>query len=157
MRLLAFQIGKDISYNELARALNVNVKTVQRYLELLEKTYVIFSLRGFSKNLRKEYIKSPRYYFWDNGIRNALIANFNPLNLRNDIGVLWENFCITERIKFNHYTNQSCNTFFWRTYDMQEIDYLEECGGRLLAFEIKWQEKKIKIPPAFKNSYYNFK
>ena len=153
LRLIAFQIGYDISFSELASKLNVNKKTVMRYLELLEKCYVIFSLHGFSRNLRNEYTKSPRYYFWDNGIRNVLISNFNSLNLRDDIGKLWENYCISERLKKNHYRQQMVNHYFWRTYDQKEIDLIEEAGGNLTGFEFKWTESKTKVPKHFLNSY----
>ena len=126
LRLVAFQIGNDLSYSELAKQLRVNVRTIQRYLGILEKTYVLFSLRGWSKNLRKEISKSPRYYFWDNGIRNVIISNFNNLDKRNDTGQLWENFCISERLKYQHYKQIYTNNYFWRTYDQQEIDLIEE-------------------------------
>jgi predicted AAA+ superfamily ATPase len=153
LRLIAFQIGNDISFSELASKLNVNKKTVMRYLELLEKCYVIFSLHGFSRNLRNEYTKSPRYYFWDNGIRNVLISNFNSLNLRDDIGKLWENYCISERLKKNHYRQQMVNHYFWRTYDQKEIDLIEESGGKLTGFEFKWAESKTKTPQQFLDAY----
>jgi uncharacterized protein len=153
LRLIAFQIGNDISFSELASKLNVNKKTVMRYLELLEKCYVIFSLNGFSRNLRNEYTKSPRYYFWDNGIRNVLISNFNPLNLRDDIGKLWENYCISERLKKTHYQQIAVNHYFWRTYDQKEIDLIEESGGNLTGFEFKWTESKTKIPRQFVDAY----
>lgn len=155
LRLIAFQIGNDISYNELATSLGVHGKTVARYLELLEKSYIIFSLPGFSKNLRKEYTKTPRYYFWDNGVRNAIIANFNPLNSRDDAGKLWENFCMSERRKFTEYTNMFVNRYFWRTYDQKEIDYLEEREGKLYAFEIKWGKDDVKAPKLFLETYPN--
>ncbi|MCD4670918.1 MAG: DUF4143 domain-containing protein, partial [Actinomycetia bacterium] len=138
-----FQIGQDVSYSELASNLNVNKKTVMRYLELLEKSYVIFSHQGFSRNLRKEYSKSPRYYFWDNGIRNSLISNYNGLNLRDDVGKLWENFCITERTKYLKYKQISANKFFWRTYEKKEIDLIEERGGQLYAFECIYSKKNV--------------
>jgi len=155
LRLIAFQIGHDISYSELASKLNVNKKTVMRYLELLEKSYILFSLHGFSKNLRKEYTKSPRYYFWDNGIRNAVISNYNRLTLRNDVGQLWENFAVSERIKFTGYKQIHCNHFFWRTYDQKEIDLIEERGGKLFAYECKYtkSEKQIKPPKDFLVNY----
>jgi len=153
LRLIAFQIGQDVSYSELASNLNVNKKTVMRYLELLEKSYVIFSHHGFSRNLRKEYSKSPRYYFWDNGIRNSLISNYNGLNLRDDVGKLWENFCITERTKYLKYKQISANKFFWRTYEKKEIDLIEERGGQLYAFECKYSKKNVKVPKDFINSY----
>ena len=153
LRQIAFQIGQDVSYSELASNLNVNKKTVMRYLELLEKSYVIFSLQGFSRNLRKEYTKSPRYYFWDNGIRNSLISNYNNLNSRDDVGKLWENYCISERIKYLKYKQISANKFFWRTYDQKEIDLIEERGGKLYAFECKFSEKDAKAPKEFFKTY----
>lgn len=155
LRLIAFQIGNDISYNELASNLHVNKKTVQRYLYILEKAFIIFPLHGFSRNLRKEYSKTPRYYFWDNGIRNILINNLNPVNIRDDIGKLWENYCIAERLKISHYTRQVVAHYFWRTYDQQEIDLIEEKGGTLSGFEFKWAKTKVKPPPAFTNAYKN--
>jgi predicted AAA+ superfamily ATPase len=156
LRLIAFQIGSDISYSELARQLGVNVRTVQRYLDILEKTFVVFSLRGFSRNLRKEISKSPRYYFWDNGIRNTIISSYGDLNTRNDIGQLWENFCISERMKRQQYNCLYYNNYFWRTYDQQEIDLIEEYGGTLHAYEFKWVNRKAKIPVAFRQAYENF-
>lgn len=153
LRLIAFQIGHDISYSELAVNLSVSKQTVIRYLDLLEKSYIVFSLPGFSRNLRKEYSKTPRYYFYDNGIRNCLISNFNSINLRNDIGQLWENYCVTERIKRNSYKNVYSNYFFWRTYDRQEIDLLEERDGKLYAFEFKWKQHKKFPPIAFQKTY----
>lgn len=155
LRLVAFQIGNDISYTELANNLSVNKKTVMRYLELLEKSFVVFPLYGFSRNLRKEYTKTPRYFFWDNGIRNAVIANYNRLIQRDDVGKLWENFCIVERIKKTMYKNIYSNRYFWRTYDQKEIDYLEERGGKLYGFEFKWREKKVKPPDDFLTTYSN--
>lgn len=153
LRLIAFQIGNDISFSELASRLNVNKRTVMRYLELLEKCYVLFSLHGFSRNLRNEYTKSPRYYFWDNGIRNILISNFNPLNLRDDIGRLWENYCIAERLKKTDYHQQTVSHYFWRTYDQKEIDLIEESGGQLTGFEFKWTESRNKKPNQFLEAY----
>ncbi len=153
LRLIAFQIGNDISYSELANRLQVNVRTVQRYLSLLEKMFIVFSLPGFSRNMRNEYTKTPRYYFWDTGIRNCLISNFNDLNLRDDVGKLWENYCIAERIKKAEYTPVPANRFFWRTYSQQEIDLLEEREGKLYGYEFKWKEGKSKVPPQFAKSY----
>lgn len=155
LRLIAFQIGNDVSHNELANTLGVSKNTIARYLELLEKCYILFSLQSFSRNLRKEISKSKRYFFWDNGIRNVVISNFNRLQLRDDIGRLWENYCISERMKRNHYLAQPCNYYFWRTYDQQEIDLIEESGGELRGFEFKWSEKKIKTPRLFLNTYDN--
>jgi len=155
LRLIAFQIGHDISYSELAKQLKVNVRTVQRYLDILEKTFVLFSVRGFSRNLRKEISKSPRYYFWDNGIRNIIIANFNDLKMRQDSGQLWENFCMSERLKYLHNNQILTNYYFWRTYDKQEIDLIEERSGNIYAFEFKFGNKKTKIPPIFASTYPN--
>jgi len=153
LRLIAFQIGADISYSELASRLNVNVRTVQRYLNILEKMFIIFSLPGFSRNMRNEYSKTPRYYFWDNGIRNSIISNFNQLHIRNDSGQLWENYCISERQKFLSFNRISANRFFWRTYTQKEIDYLEERDGMLYAYELKLSEKKTKMPATFTQNY----
>ncbi|MDO9128339.1 MAG: ATP-binding protein [Anaerolineales bacterium] len=144
LRLLAFQIGQEVSLAEVASSLAVNHKTVERYLDLLEKVFVIFKVRGFSRNLRKEISKNSRYYFYDNGVRNSLIQNFNPLALRNDVGQLWENFLMVERMKANHYASRATNTYFWRTYDQKEIDCVEERGGRLYGYEFKWKGEMRK-------------
>ena len=153
LRLIAFQIGHDISYSEIASRLQVNVRTVQRYLNILEKMFIIFSLPGFSRNMRNEFTKTPRYYFWDNGIRNALIANLNPINIRNDSGQLWENYCISERQKFLSFNRITANRFFWRTYTQKEIDYIEERGGSLYAYEMKYSGKSSKVPAVFMENY----
>lgn len=153
LRLIAFQIGYDISYSEIASRLQVNVRTVQRYLNILEKMYIIFSLPGFSRNMRNEFTKTPRYYFWDNGIRNSLIANLNPINIRNDSGQLWENYCISERQKFLSFNRITANRFFWRTYTQKEIDYIEERGGSLYAYEMKYSGKSSKVPAVFMENY----
>jgi predicted AAA+ superfamily ATPase len=144
LRLLAFQIGQEVSVAELAASLALNRQTVERYLDLLEKVFVIFRVGGFSRNLRKEVTKNARYYFYDNGVRNSLIQNFNPLHLRNDVGQLWENFLVVERRKANQMRGRMVNTYFWRTYDQKEIDYLEESGGRLEGYEFKWQETALR-------------
>jgi predicted AAA+ superfamily ATPase len=153
LKLLAFQIGRDVSLSELASNLDIDYKTVARYLDLLEKSFVIVTLSGFSRNLRKEISKSRRYFFLDNGIRNAVISNFNTLDKRNDGGELWENFLLMERIKKNHYTRQFKNLYFWRTYDQKEIDLIEEEGGKLSAFEFKYGKKSAKEPGEFLESY----
>jgi predicted AAA+ superfamily ATPase len=153
LRNLAFQICNDVSYNELAMNLHTTVKTVQRYLDILEKSFIIFRLHGFSRNLRKEINKSPRFYFWDNGIRNAVISRFEPLQLRDDQGQLWENFCIAERIKKHIYREQFSSYYYWRTYDQQEIDLIEEDGPRLSAFEFKWNSKPASVPRGFARNY----
>jgi predicted AAA+ superfamily ATPase len=153
LRLLAFQVGNDISYSELASNLQVSHHTIQRYLTLLEQTFVIFSLHGFSRNLRKEYSKAPRFYFWDNGIRNTIINNYSQLNARDDAGKLWENFCQSERMKINHYRGRHLSSYFWRTYDQKEIDLIEDSMGALAAFEFKWGTKPAKAPHAFSQAY----
>lgn len=153
LRQIAFQIGHDVSYAELAGNLNAHPKTVRRYLELLEKTFILFPLPGFSRNLRKEYTKTPRYYFWDNGVRNIIISNFNALHLRPDAGQLWENYCVAERIKRNRYRNVLANYFYWRTYDQKEIDLVEERRGKLTGFEMKWGRAKAKKPKDFLENY----
>lgn len=139
LRLLAFQIGQEVSLAELATSLALNRQTVERYLDLLEKVFVIFKVGGFSRNLRKEVTKNPRYYFYDNGVRNSLIQNFNSLALRNDVGQLWENLLLMERRKANQVAGRAVNAYFWRTYDQKEIDYVEEHGGKLYGCEFKWQ------------------
>ena len=153
LRMLAFQIGKEVSVNELAKNVGLNKLTVERYLDLLTKVFVIYRIEGYSRNLRKEISKSPRYYFWDNGIRNTLVANFNTLTLRNDIGELWENYVISERLKLQHYQGWLSNNYFWRTYDQQEIDWIEERDGGLFAFEMKYQKKTVKAPGAWTSNY----
>jgi len=147
LKLLAFQVGGEVAHNELATQLRIDVKTVGRYLDLLEKSFVIYRLGGFSRNSRKEITKKNKYYFLDNGIRNAVIAQFNPLNLRNDIGQLWENFLVTERLKKRAYRNIYGNAYFWRTYQRAEIDIVEERAGKLFGTEIKWAPKKRVKPP----------
>ena len=153
LQLLALQIGQTISFNELGAQLGFNRKTIERYLDLLEKTYIIYRLQGFSKNLRKEISKNPKYYFWDNGIRNALIANFNPLHLRNDVGALWKNYIISELLKKDEYGNRMASFYFWRTYDKQEIDLIEIFQSEIFAYEIKWTRQKLKPPAAWQKNY----
>ncbi len=153
LRLIAFQVGNDVSFNELAKNLGTTVKTVQRYLEILEKAFIIFRLQGFSKNLRKEISKSPRFYFWDNGIRNVIISNLNPLETRNDIGKLWENYCVSERVKKQIYKENFSDFYFWRTYDRQEIDLIEITDTKISAYEFKWGEKTVSPPKAFAKNY----
>lgn len=153
LQLLAFQIGSRVSSSEIATQVGINKKTVEKYLDLLEKVFVIFKIRGFSRNLRKEVSKSPKYYFYDLGIRNVLINNFNPINLRNDIGMLWENYIISERIKKQEYMGIQVNNYFWMTYDKKEIDFVEERTGKLYGYEIKWQPQKILAPKDWKKAY----
>lgn len=142
LRLLAFQVGKEVSLNELANRLKIDVKTVGRYLDLFEKSFILYNLRGFSKNLRSEIYKKSKYYFLDNGIRNALISNFNNLQIRDDIGALWENFLVIERVKLQTYKNIFTNNYFWRTWEQKEIDWIEEKNGKLYAYEFKYQSPK---------------
>lgn len=154
LRALALQIGSEVSFNELARLVGVAKETVMSYINLLEKTFVIFRLQPLSRNLRNEIGTSRKIFFFDNGIRNALIANLNPLALRQDVGALWENFLISERMKLNAINRRLVNAYFWRTYQQQEIDYIEESGGALHAFEFKWNPgKKASIPANFLKSY----
>lgn len=143
LTLLAFQIGQEVSLSELGNNLDLHRNTVYKYLDLLEKAFVVINIRGFSRNLRKEVTKNSRYYFYDNGIRNALINNFNPLNLRNDVGMLWENYIVLERLKKQEYQDIFANNFFWRTYDQKEIDWVEMREGKLLGFEISYQPKGV--------------
>ena len=153
LRLLAFQIGSEVSLTELGGQLGINYKTVARYLDLFEKSFILFNVRGFNRNLRKEISKKSKYYFYDTGVRNSLIANFNELELRNDVGQLWENFCFIERLKKRSYQNIFANTYFWRTWDKKEIDIIEEREGSLFGYECKWKDKKIKPPKDWKEQY----
>ncbi|MEM6765281.1 MAG: ATP-binding protein [Bacteroidota bacterium] len=153
LRLLAFQIGSQVSLTELGKQLGLAKETVETYLDLLEKSFVIFKLRGFSRNLRKEVSKMSKYYFYDLGVRNTLIENFNLPNYRGDMGQLWENFLMVERLKYQAYTLSASNKYFWRTYDQQELDYLEEYGGRLSAYEFKLKPRNKKAPVAWRNAY----
>lgn len=153
LKLLALQIGSQVSTVELATQTSMDHKTVNQYLDLLEKSFVIFSRSGFSRNLRKEVSKMSKYYFYDIGIRNALINNFNRLKDRGDIGQIWENFVIIERQKRNCYTNQPVNSYFWRTYDQKEIDLIEEAGGQISGFECKWQTKNTSPPKLWQATY----
>lgn len=155
LKLLAFQIGQEVSLNELSNNLGIAKQSVERYLDLLEKTFIIKKVGGFSRNLRKEVVKTARYYFWDNGIRNALNNNFNPLGQRNDLGMLWENFIFMERFKTKSYKRLFSNDYFWRTYDRQEIDLVEDREGKLYAYEFKWQTKNTRVPVAWTNAYPN--
>jgi predicted AAA+ superfamily ATPase len=153
--LIAFQIGKGVSLNELSISLGIAKQTVERYLDLLEKAFVIMRVQGFSRNLRKEITKSSRYYFYDNGVRNAVINNFNDINTRDDIGALWENYLFMERIKKQTYHSIYANNYFWRTYDRKEIDFVEEREGKLFGYEFKWSAKKSKIPKLWLETYHN--
>lgn len=153
LRMIAFQIGGEVSLQELGKQLGISKNTVEKYLDLLSKVFILHKVEGFSRNLRKEITKNSRWYFLDNGIRNAVIANFNPIESRNDIGALWENYMISERLKFQEYKRLSSNNYFWRTYEQQEIDWVEERGGSLFGYEFKWNESKVKIPSQWKDNY----
>ena len=154
LRLIAYQVGKEVSLQELGNQLQISKNTVANYLDLLSKVFILFKVEGFSRNLRKEIVKSSRWYFYDNGIRNGIINNFNRLDARNDVGDLWENYLAVERIKKQHYHKITTNNYFWRTYDQQELDWLEERGDMLTGFEFKWNEnKKVKVPTAFAKAY----
>lgn len=153
LKLLAFQTGKEVSFHELGNQLGLSKNTVEKYMDLLSKVFVIYKLPGFSRNLRKEIKKSSKWYFYDNGIRNAIISNFSPLSLRQDIGELWENYLLSERMKFKSYQQKYINYYFWRTYDQQEIDLIEEFDGNLSAYEFKWSGKETKLPKAWSENY----
>jgi uncharacterized protein len=149
LKALAFQIGNQVSYNELARTVQVDKNTINTYIDLLEKAFVIFRLQPLSRNLRNEISTSRKIYFYDTGIRNSIINNLNPFEYRNDVGVLWENFIISERIKYNSYNSIYVKIYFWRSHQNQEIDYIEERNGKFYAYEIKWNDKKTKKFPAY--------
>jgi len=154
LQALAFQVGSQVSYHELAQVCGLDGKTIEKYMMLLEQSYIIFRLTSFSRNLRNELKKSRKIYFYDNGIRNALIANFNQIENRTDIGALWENYLVSERVKYLAYQQKWVNHWYWRTSEQQEIDYLEEENGKLTAYEFKWNPTaKVSIPNAFKQSY----
>lgn len=154
IQALALQIGNEVSYYELGQLVGADNQTVERYVDLLEKAFIVFRLSALSRNLRNELKKSRKIYFYDNGIRNSVIKNFSPLPLRNDTGALWENFLISERMKRNHYNGLRVNQWFWRTHAQQEIDYIEEHSGKLNAYEFKWNpNKKVSFSKAFKKAY----
>jgi predicted AAA+ superfamily ATPase len=155
VQALALQVGSEVSFNELGNLLGIDSLTVQRYVDLLEKAYVIFHLHSYSRNVRNELKKSIKIYFYDNGVRNAVISNFSPCELRSDIGSLWENFLISERVKNNAFHNRNAKYYFWRTTQKQEIDFIEELDGNFSAFEFKFNPKKThaKCPLTFSNAY----
>lgn len=154
LRLIAYQIGGEVSFTELGKQLGISKNTVERYLDLLSKVYIIHSVGAWSRNLRKEIVKGKKWYFFDNGIRNALIGDMKPIENRNDVGLLWENYIISERIKYQQYEKMLVYNYFWRTYDQQEIDWIEDREGKLHAYEFKWNpRKKAKLPNIFKATY----
>lgn len=153
LQLVAFQIGKEVSHSELGTSVGMSRGTVDRYLDLLEKAFVLRRLPGFSRNLRTEVTKNSRYLFLDNGVRNALINNFNPIDLRNDVGELWENYLVVERLKRQEYVGPVANSHFWRTYSRKEIDFVEEREGRLFGYEMKWGKGRVKEPKEWRAAY----
>ena len=155
LQALALQVGSEVSFNELSSLLGIDGLTVQRYVDLLEKAYIIFHIRSYSRNIRNELKKSVKIYFYDNGIRNAVISNFTPCDMRSDMGALWENFLISERVKNNAFHGRFCKYYFWRTTQKQEVDFIEETDGMLSAFEFKYNAKKAnaKCPPMFATHY----
>ena len=156
LQALAYQVGNEVSFNEISKLIGLDNQTVEKYIQLLEQIYIIFRLPAFSRNNRKELKRSRKIYFYDNGIRNALISDFRLLEMRNDIGVLWENFLISERMKYKGYHNVWAQSYFWRTHDQQEIDYIEEMDGTLYAYEFKWNaSKNTKLPKTFSRTYPN--
>lgn len=156
LQALALQMGNQVSYSELSNLIGIDSKTVQNYIAMLEKAFIIFRLHSFSRNLRNELKMSKKVYFYDNGIRNAILSNFQIAEARQDIGALWENYLVAERKKYNHYRGYNCNTYFWRTKEGKEIDYIEERNGQLHTFEFKWNTKKAFKPNStFTNTYSN--
>lgn len=154
LKALALQVGSEVSYNELAQIVGADKETIERYIYLLEQSFVVFRLQALSRNVRNELKRSRKIYFYDNGIRNILINNFSPLALRNDKGALWENYLVSERKKRNHYHHYYCNTYFWRTTQQQEVDYIEERNGTLHAFEFKYSDnKRTRLPLTFSKAY----
>lgn len=154
LQALAFQVGSQISYSELSRTVGIDAKTVETYIDILEKAYIVFRLSSFSRNLRTELKHSKKVYFYDNGVRNAVISNFSPLQQRTDIGALWENFVISERLKRNEYKQHFCNRYFWRTHSQKEIDYIEEYDGKLHTYEFKYNPRKAaSLPKDFGATY----
>jgi predicted AAA+ superfamily ATPase len=154
LQLIAYQTGSEVSIQELGNQLGISKNTVERYLDLLTKVFVLFKVGGYSKNLRKEIVKSSKWYFWDLGLRNALVSDFRPLEYRPDKGLLWENYCFSERIKFMHYNNKKPEYYFWRTYDGQEVDMIEILDNTVKAYEFKYKKKaNIKPPAAFSTNY----
>ncbi len=153
LRLVAYQVGSEVSTDELSRQLQLDRNTVVRYLDLFTKVFILFRLGGYSRNLRKEVTKSSKWFFLDNGIRNALINDFSLPIQRTDMGALWENYLIAERLKRNEYMRSQATPYFWRTYDQQEIDWVEEANGQLSAFEMKWNTDPVRFPKAFQTAY----
>jgi len=153
LQALALQMGSEVNYNELSRLIGIDKITVQRYINILEKGYVVFRLPSFSRNIRNEIKQNRKIYFYDNGVRNMILGNFSPLDLRVDKGALWENFLVSERRKQNTYKDTFAKMYFWRTKQQQEIDLVEECNGQMTSFEFKWKSKKVSFPKSFMETY----
>ncbi|MBX2896457.1 MAG: ATP-binding protein [Cyclobacteriaceae bacterium] len=153
LKLVAWQVGHEVSLEELGRNLQMSKNTVERYLDLLTKVFILFKVEGYSRNLRKEIVKTKRWYFHDNGIRNAIVANFTTFTQRDDAGLLWENYLASERLKVLHYQRIHANNYFWRTHDRQEIDWVEERAGKLFGYEFKLNNNKVKAPKAWREAY----
>lgn len=153
LQALALQIGSEVNYNELAQLVGINKSTVQSYIDILEKGYIVFRLNSFSRNIRNEIKQNRKVYFYDNGIRNMIIGNFNQLDLRVDKGALWENFLVAERRKQNLYKDTFAKMYFWRTKQQQEVDFVEEKNGKIVGYEFKWKNNKSKLPQSFKEAY----
>lgn len=153
LKLLALQIGKEVSLSEVGQNIGLDQKTVRRYLDILEQSFVIFSIGGYSGNMRNEVTSKRKYCFYDNGIRNALISDFSAFDTRIDKGMLWENFIVYERFKYLSYCGKHFNRYFWRTFDRQEIDYVEDGGGHLCGYEIKVKDRKVRTPAQWERSY----
>ena len=154
VQALALQVGNEVNYSELAQIVNVDKNTISKYIDILQKGYIVFKLGSFSRNVRNEIKTNKKIYFYDNGIRNMVIGNFNPINLRIDKGALWENFLISERIKQIEYKQSLARTYFWRTKQQQEVDFVEDNGGKITGFEFKWMNKKnAKLPKTFTETY----
>jgi uncharacterized protein len=154
IQALALQVGSEVNYTELSQICNVDKNTVSKYIDILEKGYVVFKLGSYSRNIRNEIKTGKKIYFFDNGIRNMIIWNFDPIDLRPDKGALWENFLISERIKQNEYKQRMVRVYFWRTTQQHEIDFVEDAGGKVSAFEFKWQQRKGYLTPrSFADAY----
>ncbi len=153
LRLIAFQVGSEVSCDELGKQLGMSRNTVEKYLDLLSKVYVVYRVGAYSRNLRKEVSKAGKWYFYDNGVRNSLIGNFNPLAIRQDVGTLWENYLISERLKISYNEGKNKAFYFWRTYNNQEIDLIEDCSDDLTALEFKWGPKVPPVPSSFMAAY----
>ncbi len=153
LQKLAFRTGSELSLESLGKELQISKNTVEKYLDLFKKIFIVYDMRGFSRNRDNEITKMKKWYFMDNGVRNALISNFNPLNMREDVGRLWENYINAERMKKIHYTKMNVDSYFWRTHTQQEIDRIEDQNGKINAFEYKWKNEKVKIPTQFSSAY----